>query len=153
MSGEMTPREGGTGGRMPAIYLSHGAPPLADDALWTRQLFDIGRKLAPLRDSGVLIVGSGFFTHNLRAMNTGGGVSPVMAEFDHWGQEVLSSGDIDALLDFTHKAPAARLAHPRTEHFAPLFVTLGSVSGDLSGARTVIDGFWFGLAKRSIEVA
>jgi len=38
---------------MPAIYLSHGAPPLADDALWTRQLFDIGRKLAPLRDSGV----------------------------------------------------------------------------------------------------
>ena len=118
-----------------------------------RQLFEVGRKLAPLRDAGVLIVGSGFFTHNLRAMNTGGGVSSVMAEFDHWGQEALARADIDALLDFEHKAPAARLAHPRTEHFAPLFVTLGAASGDLSGARTIIDGFWFGLAKRSIEVA
>jgi 4,5-DOPA dioxygenase extradiol len=118
-----------------------------------RQLFEVGRKLAPLRDDGVLIVGSGFFTHNLRAMTTGGRVPSVMAEFDHWGQEVLAHGDIDALLDFEHKAPAARLAHPRTEHFAPLFVTLGAVSGDLSGARTVIDGFWFGLAKRSIEAA
>ena len=118
-----------------------------------KELFDIGRKLAPLRDDGVLIVGSGFFTHNLRAMSMDGSVPSVMAEFDHWGQEVLAHGDLDALLDFQHKAPAARLAHPRTEHFAPLFVTLGAAAGDLSGARTVIDGFWFGLAKRSIEIA
>ena len=118
-----------------------------------KELFEIGRKLAPLRDAGVLIVGSGFFTHNLRALNMDGSVSAVMAEFDHWGQEVLSHGDLDALLDFQHKAPAARLAHPRTEHFAPLFVTLGAAAGDLSGARTVIDGFWLGLAKRSIEIA
>ena len=118
-----------------------------------RELFDIGRKLAPLRDDGVLIVGSGFFTHNLRAMTMDGSVPSVMTEFDHWGQEVLAHHDLDALLDFQHKAPAARLAHPRTEHFAPLFVTLGAAAGDLSGARTVIDGFWFGLAKRSIEIA
>lgn len=117
-----------------------------------RELFDIGRKLAPLRDAGVLIVGSGFFTHNLRAMTMDGSVPSVMTEFDHWGQEVLAHRDLDALLDFKHKAPAARLAHPRTEHFAPLFVTLGAAAGDLSGARTVIDGFWFGLAKRSIEI-
>ncbi len=262
-----TPRRGWDGGRLPAIYLSHGAPPLADDALWTgqlagwsaalpkpasvlmisahweaaplalgatetvplvydfwgfpdryyqvtypapgapglagdvrkllrtagtpvadlpgrgldhgayvplvemypqadvpvlqismpsldpKELFEIGRRLAPLRDDGVLIVGSGFFTHNLRAVSMDGSVSSVMAEFDHWGQEVLSHGDLDALLDFQHKAPAARLAHPRTEHFAPLFVTLGAAAGDLSGARTVIDGFWLGLAKRSIEIA
>jgi 4,5-DOPA dioxygenase extradiol len=106
-----------------------------------------------LRDDGVLIVGSGFFTHNLRAMSMDGSVPTVMAEFDHWGQEVLAHGDLDALMDFQHKAPAARLAHPRTEHFAPLFVTLGAAAGDLTGARTVIDGFWFGLAKRSIEIA
>jgi 4,5-DOPA dioxygenase extradiol len=116
------------------------------------RLFEIGRKLAPLREDGVLIVGSGFFTHNLQAMSWDGRVPSVMSEFDHWGQDVLARGDIDALLDFQHKAPAARLAHPRTEHFAPLFVTLGAAAGDLSGARTVIDGFWYGLAKRSIQV-
>jgi 4,5-DOPA dioxygenase extradiol len=121
-------------------------------SLEPRKLFSIGRTLAPLRDAGVLIAGSGFFTHNLRALRTDGTVLPAMAEFDQWGQEALSSGDIDALLDFGHKAPAARLAHPRTEHFAPLFVTLGAAAGDVSGARTVIDGFWFGMAKRSIEV-
>lgn len=118
-----------------------------------RQLFEVGRKLAPLRDAGVLIVGSGFFTHNLRAMNYEGGVPAVMADFDQWGAEVLGRGDVDALLDFEHKAPAAQHAHPRTEHFAPLFVTLGAAAGDLSGAKTVIDGFWYGLAKRSIQIA
>ncbi len=118
-----------------------------------QRLFEVGQKLAPLRDAGVLIVGSGFFTHNLRAMSMDGSVSSVMSEFDHWGAEVLAHGDIDALLDFQHKAPAARQAHPRTEHFAPLFVTLGAASGDLTGAQTVIDGFWFGLAKRSIQIA
>ncbi len=118
-----------------------------------QRLFEVGRKLAPLRDAGVLIVGSGFFTHNLRAMSMDGSVSTVMSEFDHWGADALAHRDIDALLDFQHKAPAARQAHPRTEHFAPLFVTLGAASGDLTGAQTVIDGFWFGLAKRSIQVA
>ena len=49
-------------------------------------LYEIGRKLSPLRDEGVLIVGSGFFTHNLRALSPDGRVQPVMAEFDHWGQ-------------------------------------------------------------------
>jgi 4,5-DOPA dioxygenase extradiol len=118
-----------------------------------RRLYEIGRKLAPLRDEGVLIVGSGFFTHNLNALSTDGRVTSVMSDFDHWGREVLAGGDLDALLDFEHKAPAARQAHPRTEHFAPLFVTLGASDGDLTGARTVIDGFWYGLAKRSIEVS
>jgi len=116
-------------------------------------LYDIGRKLAPLRDAGVLIVGSGFFTHNLRAMSPENRVSPVMAEFDHWGSEALAHGDVDALLDFEHQAPAAHQAHPRTEHFAPLFVTLGAADGELDSARSVIDGFWLGLAKRSIQLS
>ena len=115
-------------------------------------LYEVGRKLAPLRDEGVLIVGSGFFTHNLRALSPDGRVQPVMAEFDHWGSETLARGDLDALLDFQHQAPAAHQAHPRTEHFAPLFVTLGAAGGDLTTARSVIDGFWLGLAKRSIQV-
>ncbi|WP_433665343.1 dioxygenase family protein [Nocardia sp. CA-128927] len=114
-------------------------------------LFEVGRKLAPLRDQGVLIVGSGFFTHNLRALNSDGSVHPVMTEFDEWGRHALDAGDIDALLDFEHKAPAAQLAHPRTEHFAPLFVSLGAAEADLAMQRSVIDGFWLGLAKRSIQ--
>jgi 4,5-DOPA dioxygenase extradiol len=117
-----------------------------------RELYDMGRKLAPLRDEGVLIIGSGFFTHNLNGMPLAIDATPPAwsAEFDHWGDETLRAGDLDALLDFQHKAPAADLAHPRTEHFAPLFVTLGA-STDEGEGRTVIDGFWHGLAKRSLQ--
>ncbi|MFM9559345.1 dioxygenase, partial [Streptomyces caniscabiei] len=55
--------------------------------------------------------------------------------------------------DFLHKAPAGRYAHPRTEHFAPLFVTMGAaeVSGELDAQKSVIDGFWLGMAKRSVQ--
>lgn len=115
-------------------------------------LMGIGRKLAPLRDEGVLIVGSGFFTHNLAALRQGG-VPSWSAEFDEWGHRALESGDVDGLLDFLHKSPAGQLAHPRTEHFAPLFVTMGAAeaSGELDAQRSVIDGFWLGLAKRSVQ--
>ena len=117
------------------------------------ELVKLGRKLAPLRDEGVLIIGSGFFTHNLRGldMGRGSGHTPPgwSSEFDDWGDRAVAAGDLDALIDFERKAPAARLAHPRTEHFAPLFVALGATV-DSPGERTsVIDGFWFGLAKRS----
>ncbi|MFD9975364.1 dioxygenase [Streptomyces sp. NPDC059017] len=115
-----------------------------------RRLLEVGRRLAPLRDEGVLIVGSGFFTHNLAALRHRG-VPGWSAEFDDWGWRSLASGDVDALLDFERKAPAGRLAHPRTEHFAPLFVAMGASGGDPSSGRSVIDGFWRGLAKRSIQ--
>jgi 4,5-DOPA dioxygenase extradiol len=118
-----------------------------------RELYDLGRKLAPLRDEGVLIIGSGFFTHNLSGMAraTDGTPPAWSAEFDHWGEEVLRGGDVDTLLDFRHKAPAATLAHPRIEHFAPLFVSLGAGIDD-AAPKTVIDGYWYGLAKRSVQL-
>ncbi|MER7998143.1 MULTISPECIES: dioxygenase [unclassified Streptomyces] len=117
-----------------------------------RELLKIGRKLAPLRDEGVLIIGSGFFTHNLAALrHQGGGVPAWSSEFDDWGARALLAQDVDALLDFENKAPSGRLAHPRTEHFAPLFVTLGASEGDLGEGRSVIDGFWMGMAKRSVQ--
>jgi 4,5-DOPA dioxygenase extradiol len=116
------------------------------------RLMEIGRKLAPLREEGVLIVGSGFFTHNLRAIRTDGTVPSSMAEFDQWGREMLEAGDVDALVDFEHKLPAGKLAHPRTEHFASLFLTLGAAEDELAGQRTVIDGYWLGMAKRSIQI-
>jgi 4,5-DOPA dioxygenase extradiol len=121
-----------------------------------QRLLDIGRRLAPLRDENVLIIGSGFFTHNLRAMRMSLGFDQVpptwSSDFDEWGKQMLAAGDVDSLLDFLDKAPAGRMAHPRTEHFAPLFVTLGAGEGDLAAQRTVIDGFWGGLAKRSIQL-
>ncbi|MQA60824.1 MAG: dioxygenase [Actinophytocola sp.] len=120
-----------------------------------RELYRLGGRLAPLRDEGVLIIGSGFFTHNLRGINLGGSSDAAPAnwssEFDQWGAEALGNADIDALLDFQHKAPAARMAHPRTEHFAPLFVSLGA-GQDAGAAETVIDGYWYGLAKRSVQL-
>ncbi|MEV6956630.1 class III extradiol ring-cleavage dioxygenase [Streptomyces sp. NPDC051183] len=118
-----------------------------------RKLMEIGRRLAPLREEGVLIVGSGFFTHNLRAMDFQHNRVPSMiAEFDDWGRRALEDQDLDALLDFEHKAPAGSFAHPRTEHFAPLFVTLGAGHEDMAAQRTVIDGFWSGMAKRSLQI-
>lgn len=115
-----------------------------------QKLLEVGRRLAPLRDEGVLIVGSGFFTHNLAALRHDG-VPGWSVEFDDWGRRALAAADVDALLDFEHKAPAGQLAHPRTEHFAPLFVTLGASEGELERGRSVIDGFWMGLAKRSLQ--
>jgi 4,5-DOPA dioxygenase extradiol len=117
-----------------------------------RELMDLGRKLAPLRDAGVLIMGSGFFTHNLREFVFEGPVPQWSRDFDEWGRDALTDGNVDALLDFQHKAPAAYTAHPRTEHFAPLFVTLGAGENDLAGQRQPIEGFWGGLAKRSVQL-
>ncbi|MEZ7007364.1 dioxygenase [Streptomyces sp. AD55] len=116
------------------------------------RLMEIGRRLAPLRDQGVLIIGSGFFTHNLAALRQAG-VPSWSAEFDDWGRRALEDGDVDGLLDFAHKSPAGTLAHPRTEHFAPLFVAMGAAdaAGELDLRRSVIDGFWMGLAKRSVQ--
>jgi 4,5-DOPA dioxygenase extradiol len=123
-----------------------------------RRLFALGERLAPLREEGVLIVGSGFTTHNLRWFDPSAGADAPppapSAEFDHWAAETVGEGDVDAVLDFLDKAPAAREAHPRTEHWAPLYVALGAAaaSGGVD-ARSVIDGFWFGLSKRSWQFA
>ncbi len=118
------------------------------------ELFAVGQRLAPLRDEGVLIVGSGFFTHNLSGMTMAdpGAAAPAWsAEFDHWGAEALAAKDFDTLLDFENTSPSAHLAHPRTEHFAPLFVSMGASLDTAGTPSSVIDGYWYGLAKRSVQ--
>lgn len=117
-------------------------------------LLEVGRRLEPLRDEGVLILGSGFSTHNLREMDPGrtDGSAPAWSnEFDHWLAESLAGGDVDAIVDFQDRAPAAFLAHPRTEHFAPLFVALGAALDAPEANRSTITGFWYGLSKRSVQ--
>lgn len=121
-----------------------------------QRLVELGRRLAPLRDEGVLIIGSGFMTHGLPFLNSfePGQKAPGWSrEFDAWAAEVLAKGDIDALADFRHRAPGVRYAHPSAEHFTPLFVVLGSGSDLTSAPETKIDGYWIGLAKRSLQVA
>ncbi len=121
------------------------------------ELFRIGQTLAPLRDEGVLILGSGFSTHNLHAVDLGKPSTATppnwSSEFDDWLDRTLAAGDVDELIDFKAKAPAASLAHPRTEHFAPLFVALGAVADSEPEVETAIDGFWYGLSKRSVQMA
>jgi 4,5-DOPA dioxygenase extradiol len=119
-----------------------------------QRLVRIGAALAPLRDEGILIIGSGFLTHGLPFLRDFRFDAPPpgwSTEFDHWAAEALDHGDIDALAGF-RSAPGASYAHPSTEHFAPIFVTLGAGSGSPAPVTT-ITGYWLGLAKRSIQVA
>lgn len=115
-------------------------------------LIEVGRRLAPLRDEGVLIIGSGFSTHNLREMDWSNRTVPAWSrEFDDWLDRALTGGAIDDLIDFPTKAPAPLIAHPTTEHFAPLFVSIGAAIDRDHTGRTIIDGFWLGLSKRSVR--
>jgi 4,5-DOPA dioxygenase extradiol len=120
-------------------------------------LYELGRRLAPLRDEGTLIVGSGFTTHNLRWFNPRAGADAApptpSSEFDHWAAEALERRDIDAILNFESQAPAAHEAHPRTEHWAPLYVALGAAEASGHENEVAVDGFWYGLSKRSWQFA
>jgi aromatic ring-opening dioxygenase catalytic subunit (LigB family) len=91
----------------------------------------LGRGLAPLRDEGVLIVGSGLSYHNLRALGPTG--NAPSAAFDAWLQNTLltaNAADRDRKLVAWEQAPAARVAHPREEHLLPLMVAVGAANGD-----------------------
>ena len=120
-----------------------------------RRLFEVGRRLAPLRDEGVLIIGSGFLTHGLPFIQEyfmgKPGAPQWSIDFDDWAREALQSGDLDTLFDFREKAPGMPYAHPTVEHFAPLFVTLGAVARPEDAPAFPIEGFAYGLSKRSFE--
>ncbi len=87
----------------------------------------LGRALAPLREEGVLILGSGGFVHNLRAIDWNGGLEPEWSRaFAQWTHEKLLARDETALVDYRRRAPHAAEAHPTEEHFMPLFVAYGA---------------------------
>jgi 4,5-DOPA dioxygenase extradiol len=118
------------------------------------RLMDLGRRLRPLRDQGVLIIGSGFMTHGLpfltRDMLHHNAVPGWSADFDAWTADALDQTDWDELGRF-RQAPGMPYAHPTVEHFTPLFVTLGAASAP-APATTVISDFQMGFAKRSIQM-
>jgi 4,5-DOPA dioxygenase extradiol len=120
------------------------------------RLVELGRRLRPLREEGVLLIGSGFMTHGLpfltREMAVDNVVPGWSGEFDAWVAEALAQGDLDTLSDF-RRAPGMPYAHPTVEHFTPLFVTLGAATDPTAPPITVIDDFQIGFAKRSLQVS
>jgi 4,5-DOPA dioxygenase extradiol len=91
----------------------------------------VGRALAPLREEGVAIIGSGSATHNLRAFFTGqypGGIkgNVWVEEFRTWLTDKVEGGDTKDLLDYRRLAPHARDNHPTEDHILPLFIALGA---------------------------
>lgn len=122
-------------------------------ALDPGELFALGRALAPLRDEGVLLFGSGFLTHNMRYAFRPG-IPAWAREFDAWAEEALSRFDVDALMDFRHRAPAAHVALPTWEHYAPLLVCAGAAAGTTPAITFPITGFWMegAFTKRSVQI-
>lgn len=124
------------------------------------RLLALGRALRPLRDEGVLIVGSGFMTHGLPFMTSdmwlANDVPAWSSDFDHRAATAIAAMDLDELADFRSRAPGLPFAHPTVEHFTPLFVTLGAATegtAPAEGIRTTVSGYQFGLSKRSFQVS
>ena len=112
--------------------------------------------LSTLRDHGVLIMGSGFLTHGLaylRDWSPNAHPPGWSADFDLWAKQALDAGHVETLADYRAQAPGLPYAHPTVEHFVPLFVTLGAATDPGAPVQTVIDGYFYGLAKRSFQVA
>lgn len=93
------------------------------------QLFALGQALAPLCTDGVRLMASGGLVHNLRELAPGDAPEGWAQDFEQWMHQALLAGDVDALLDYRARAPAATRAHPTDEHLLPLFVALGVAPG------------------------
>jgi len=111
--------------------------------LGTAHHLRLGRALAPLAADGVLIIGSGHTTHNLRDWMT----NPRRQEplryaqaFAEWVGDRLQAHDAAALIDYRVEAPDAVRAHPSEEHFLPLFVAWGA-AGERARAERIVSGF------------
>ena len=102
----------------------------------------IGRALAPLADEGVLVVGSGSITHNLRDVRWNAGENdkgPAYAnEFVAWARRAVQSHDEAALVNYRQSAPHALQAHPTPDHYLPLPFAFGAA--DPHAKVRVIDG-------------
>jgi len=106
------------------VSLIHGATP--------SRHFKIGEALRPLRDQGVLIIGSGSATHNLRQLSPSGATAPWASDFIGWLNTTLEAKDDAALQSWQTVAPHPQTNHPTPEHFDPIFVARGAAAGERS---------------------
>jgi aromatic ring-opening dioxygenase catalytic subunit (LigB family) len=111
----------------------------------------IGRALAPLRDEGVLIVGSGLSYHNLRQFGAAG--ASASHQFDAWLRETMAlpPADREARLLAWEMAPAARQAHPREEHLLPLMVAAGAAENEAATTVYHEEDFFGAMAVSSFR--
>jgi 4,5-DOPA dioxygenase extradiol len=128
------------GAWVPLMHLFPGADvPVVQIALpqgWgPAQVYAMGRALQPLRERGVLLVGTGSMTHNLSEFFGGQReAAPYVVEFSRWVEDAIQRGDLEALLDYRTRAPHAQRAHPSDDHFLPLFFALGAGGFGQDGA-------------------
>lgn len=100
----------------------------------------VGQALAPLRDEGVLIMGSGLSYHNMRGFGSASS-TPVADAFEGYLNRAVTQPDPErrnAMLIDWASAPGARLAHPAEDHLLPLMVAAGAAGSDV-GQRLVVD--------------
>ncbi len=121
----------------------------------------IGEALAPLASEGVLVIGSGHVTHNLRDWfhhRDDAQPLPYAARFADWLAGALAADDRDALVNYRERAPEAVRAHPTDEHFLPLFIALGAAGpgarairahASIDGAALAMDAYLFEPAAAS----
>lgn len=91
-------------------------------------LYTLGQALAPLRNKGIMIVGTGMATHNLRRLQYQGETEAWAKTFTSWLQTHVAMHDMQTLFNYRHLAPNASTAHPRDEHLRPLFISLGAAA-------------------------
>jgi 4,5-DOPA dioxygenase extradiol len=120
-------------------YPEHDVPVVqlsVQPALGPRHHLQVGKALRPLSDEGVLIVGSGHLTHNLRDWARGRGEEqPYAREFQAWVFERIRNNDLETLADYRSRSAHGVRAHPTDEHFLPLFVALGAAQEDARPER------------------
>jgi 4,5-DOPA dioxygenase extradiol len=115
------------------MYPKHDIPVVqisVQPDLGPRHHVELGKAVRKLSDEGVLIIGSGHMTHNLRDWGRGTKEpQPYAREFQEWVKQKLEQKDIDSLVDYRSRSPHGVRAHPTDEHFLPLFFALGAASG------------------------
>lgn len=99
--------------------------------------FQLGRALAPLREQGVLIIGSGNFTHDLSRIRRTGTPDEAtdIRQFANWLDSALTEGRSCDLLTYRTQAPHAEQNHPTDEHLLPLYVAMGAAGPGARGER------------------
>jgi 4,5-DOPA dioxygenase extradiol len=108
--------------------------------LGTRHHIAVGRALRKLSEEGVLIIGSGHMTHNLRDWARGAGAPQAYAtNFQSWVKGLIEAHDYDRLADYRSLSPDGVRSHPTDEHFLPLFVALGAAPDNTRAERIFDD--------------